>query len=227
MKRLSFLILIFAILLTTVSCTDGNGGISAENAGHEGPSDPAVSLDGCHTDTFPVACEETDYVQFTMVGGATFVVQLMSDYAPLTVQNFKDLVSSGFYNGLTFHRIVEGSMIQGGDPNGNGTGSAEDRIQGEFALNGYTQNTLKHERGVLSMVRSGSNDSASCQFCILLDDKPAMDGVFAAFGRVVVGMETIDAISALEVTSQPLSGELTRPKKAPVIESAVFVEYGT
>ena len=224
MKRLSFLIVICALLLTTVSCGNTSGGAPQINA-DEAASEPPISLETCYTDTLPAAETQTDYVQFTMVGGATFVVQLLSEYAPLTVQNFKDLVTAGFYDGLTFHRIVENSMIQGGDPNGNGTGSAESRIQGEFAQNGYTQNTLKHERGVLSMVRSGSNDSASCQFCILLDDKPAMDGVFAAFGRVVAGIETVETIAALDVTAQPLSGELTRPKQIPVIESAVFVEY--
>ncbi len=228
MKRLSLFILTLALLFAFVACSNGKSdGILASNENNGAPSAPVVSLETSHTDTYPAASTETDFVQFTMVGGATFVVQLLSEYAPVTVKNFKGLVASGFYNGLTFHRIVEGSMIQGGDPNGNGTGSSENRIHGEFALNGYMQNTLKHERGVLSMIRSSSNDSASCQFCILLDDKPTMDGVYAAFGRVVAGMETIDTISELEVTSQPLSGELTKPKQTPVIESAVFVDYSS
>ena len=227
MKRLSFIILALALLFGCVACGDGKSdGTLSSNENNGAPSAPVVSLETSHTDTYPAAEAETDYVQFTMVGGATFVLQLFPEYAPETVKNFKKLVGAGFYNGLTFHRIVADSMIQGGDPNGNGTGSSEDRVHGEFALNGYMQNTLKHERGVVSMIRSSSNDSASCQFCILLNSKPTMDGVYAAFGRVIVGMETVDTIAELDVTAQPLSGEMTKPKQAPVIESAVFVEYG-
>ena len=225
MKRFSLLILVLALLLACASCGNKGDGAPTQNENSDKPSDPAVLPETSHTVTYPVSDTETDYVQVTMEGGATFVVQLLAEYAPVTVRNFKDLVNAGFYDGLTFHRVVSGSMIQGGDPNGNGTGSSDTRIFGEFALNGYDQNTLKHERGVISMIRSSANDSASCQFCILLDDKPAMDGSFAAFGCIVAGMETVEAIAALEVTAQPLSGELTRPKQIPVIESAVFVDY--
>lgn len=227
MKRLSFLILVLAILLSCTACGDSgsqNGTLST-NENDDAPGAPVVSLETSCTDTYPVTSAQTDFVQFTMVGGATFVVQLHPEYAPETVKNFKKLVSEGFYDGLSFHRIVEDSMIQGGDPNGNGTGSSDERIYGEFALNGFTQNTLKHERGVISMIRSSSNDSASCQFCILLSDKPTMDGVYAAFGHVVAGMETVDTIAELDVIAQPLSGEMTKPKQAPVIQTATFVEY--
>lgn len=227
MRRLSFLILAIALLFTCTACSDGdsNNGTLSTNENNGAPIEPVVSLETSCTDTYPEASAETDFVQFTMVGGATFVIQLYPEYAPETVKNFKKLVSEGFYNGLSFHRIVENSMIQGGDPNGNGTGSSDERIYGEFSSNGFTQNTLKHERGVVSMIRSTSNDSASCQFCILLDEKPAMDGVYAAFGRVVSGMETVETIAGLDVTAQPLSGEMTKPKQMPVIQSTVFVEY--
>ena len=226
MKRLSFLILAIALLLTCISCGSGlDDGTLHTNENDGAPTAPVISLETSHTATYPASDGETDFVQFTMEGGATFVIQLYPEYAPETVKNFKKLVSEGFYDGLTFHRIVEGSMIQGGDPNGNGTGSSDQRIHGEFALNGFEGNTLKHQRGVISMIRSSAPDSASCQFCILLDSKPAMDGVYAAFGRVVAGMETVETISTLEVTAQPLSGELTKPREVPVIACASFVDF--
>lgn len=225
MKRLLFMIMICALILPCVSCLGSSDGTLDFLENNGAPNTPVVSPETSYTTTYPAAQSDTNFVQFTMEGGATFVVQLYPEYAPKTVENFKKLVSEGFYNGLSFHRIVEGSMIQGGDPNGNGTGSSDERIYGEFARNGFTQNTLKHERGVVSMIRSLSNDSASCQFCILLDDKPSMDGVYAAFGRVVAGMETIDTIAALEVTSQPLNGEHTKPKETPIIANAILVDY--
>ena len=120
-------------------------------------------------------------------------LELYPEFAPLTVQNFLDLVDRGFYNGLTFHRIIAGFMAQGGCPLGNGTGNSGKNIRGEFSSNGV-DNPLKHERGVLSMARSGDPDSASCQFFIMHQDSPHLDGNYAAFGRVVSGMGIVDAI---------------------------------
>ncbi len=125
----------------------------------------------------------------------TIALTLDADIAPVTVTNFIDLVQDGFYNGLTFHRIIDGFMIQGGDPDGNGYGGAPRKIQGEFAQNGI-ENNLNHTRGVISMARSGDPDSASSQFFIMHEDAPHLDGAYAAFGQVTSGIEVVDAICA-------------------------------
>ena len=119
--------------------------------------------------------------------------ELYSDIAPITVANFCELAEKGFYDGLTFHRIIDGFMIQGGDPMGNGMGGSDKKIKGEFSSNGV-QNDLKHERGVLSMARSMNPNSASSQFFIMHADAPHLDGEYAAFGRVVDGIEVVDEI---------------------------------
>ena len=119
--------------------------------------------------------------------------EIYPDIAPITVANFKKLVEEGFYDGLTFHRIIDGFMIQGGDPLGNGMGGSDEKIKGEFAANGV-KNDLKHTRGVLSMARSMNPDSASSQFFIMHADAPHLDGQYAAFGKVVDGIEVVDKI---------------------------------
>ncbi len=121
------------------------------------------------------------------------VCELDADVAPITVQNFLKLVDEKFYDGLTFHRIINGFMIQGGDPNGTGTGGSKDKIKGEFEQNGV-QNPLLHERGVLSMARSNDMNSASSQFFIMHQTSPHLDGQYAAFGKVTSGIEIVDEI---------------------------------
>ena len=135
-------------------------------------------------------------VTITMESGKQIKLELLPAYAPKTVANFEKLVKEGFYDGLTFHRIIPGFMIQGGDPQGNGTGGSKEKIKGEFAQNGFPKNTLKHTRGVISMARAYDPDSASSQFFIMHADAPHLDGAYAAFGRVVEGMETVDEIAA-------------------------------
>ena len=135
-------------------------------------------------------------VTITMENGKQIKIELLPEYAPKTVANFEKLVKEGFYDGLTFHRIIPGFMIQGGDPQGNGTGGSKEKIPGEFAQNGVKQNTLKHTRGVISMARAYDPNSASSQFFIMHADAPHLDGAYAAFGRVVEGMETVDEIAA-------------------------------
>lgn len=131
-------------------------------------------------------------VLVAMENGKTFTIETAPQYAPETVDNFLSLVESGFYNGLTFHRVIDGFMAQGGDPKGNGTGGSDKTIKGEFAENGFKQNTLSHTRGVVSMARSADMDSASSQFFICYDAAPHLDGKYAAFGTVTEGMETVD-----------------------------------
>ena len=123
----------------------------------------------------------------------TIKLELNADIAPITVSNFAELVNKGFYDGLTFHRIIDGFMIQGGDPLGNGTGGSNKNIKGEFAVNGV-KNNISHKRGVISMARSSSYNSASSQFFIVHEDSTFLDGQYAGFGRVTQGMEVVDAI---------------------------------
>lgn len=134
-------------------------------------------------------------VTFEMENGKTFKAVLYPEKAPNTVNNFLSLVNKGFYNGVIFHRIIAGFMIQGGDPDGRGTGGPGYHIKGEFSGNGFTQNDLKHERGVLSMARAQHPDSAGSQFFVMHADADYLDGQYAAFGKVIEGMDTVDAIA--------------------------------
>ena len=131
-----------------------------------------------------------------MENGKTIELELYPQYAPESCANFEKLVKEGFYDGLTFHRVIPGFMIQGGCPLGTGTGGPGWHIKGEFASNGFTQNTLKHTRGVLSMARSMMPNSAGSQFFIMHEDAPHLDGDYAAFGKVVSGIEVVDEIAA-------------------------------
>lgn len=130
-----------------------------------------------------------------MENGKKIRIELYPETAPITAANFEELVRSGFYDGLIFHRVISGFMIQGGDPEGTGMGGSGKRIKGEFAANGV-KNDLKHTRGVISMARSQNPDSASSQFFIMHADAPHLDGQYAAFGKVVEGMDTVDEIAS-------------------------------
>ena len=134
-------------------------------------------------------------IRIEMDNGAIIDVELYPEKAPKTVANFEKLVSEGFYDGLTFHRIIRGFMIQGGDPSGNGTGGSKEKIYGEFAANGFPQNDIRHTRGVISMARAMDPNSASSQFFIMHEDAPHLDGSYAAFGKVVEGIDAVDEIA--------------------------------
>ncbi len=137
-------------------------------------------------------------VTFEMENGKTFKAELYPDKAPNTVNNFLSLVGKGFYDGLIFHRVIAGFMIQGGDPDGRGTGGPGYQIRGEFSGNGFKKNDLKHERGVLSMARAQNPNSAGSQFFVMHEDADYLDGQYAAFGRVIEGMETVDEIASVK-----------------------------
>lgn len=220
MKRCLLLLLCLVLPLSLFACKE------EPETTEDAPSDTPGVLDlaTCYTEKLESVTEPTHFVQFEMEGGATFVVELYPEYAPLTVENFQGLVAEGFYNGLTFHRVYKGFMIQGGCPRGDGTGSTTS-IPGEFPSNGFTQNTLKHERGVISMARRTPPNTASCQFFIMHADTPSLDNDYAAFGRVVAGMETIDTIANVKVTLQDISNEKTKPVQTIRIKEAVFVNY--
>ena len=160
-------------------------------------------------------------VTIEMESGAVMSGELYPEIAPNTVNNFIALANSGFYDGVVFHRVIPGFMIQGGDPDGNGTGGSSQRIKGEFSANGV-QNDLKHTRGVLSMARSSAMDSASSQFFIMHADAPHLDGQYAAFGKVISGMEVVDAICEhTPVTDR--NGTVAKANQ-PVIERIIRVE---
>jgi peptidyl-prolyl cis-trans isomerase B (cyclophilin B) len=150
-------------------------------------------------------------VVIEMENGKKIEIELYPDIAPITCENFEKLVNQGFYNGLTFHRIIPGFMIQGGCPIGNGTGNPGWSIKGEFAANGV-KNDLKHTRGVISMARSMMPDSAGSQFFIMHEDAPHLDGNYAAFGKVVSGMDVVDEIAMVETdySDKPLTPQVMK-----------------
>ena len=157
-------------------------------------------------------------VTIEMENGGVIKAELYPEIAPNTVANFVNLVQSGFYNGLIFHRVIPGFMIQGGDPDPQGTGMGGPgyTIKGEFARNGFRQNNLKHSRGVLSMARSMMPNSAGSQFFIMHADAPHLDGDYAAFGRVTEGMDVVDAIAGTPTGYQDRPVQEQRIKKATV-----------
>ena len=136
-------------------------------------------------------------VKITMENGQTMLVELYPEIAPKSVENFVQLVEKGFYNGLTFHRVIPGFMIQGGCPDGTGMGGPGHSIEGEFASNGF-KNDLAHTKGVLSMARSMMPNSAGSQFFLMAADAPHLDGDYAAFGKVIEGLDVVDAIVAVQ-----------------------------
>ena len=150
--------------------------------------------------------KEKIMVVIELENGKKIKLELYPDKAPITCENFEKLVKEGFYDGLIFHRVIKGFMIQGGDPQGTGMGGAKEKIKGEFAMNGVP-NDLKHTRGVISMARSMNPNSASSQFFIMHKDAPHLDGQYAAFGKVVEGIEAVDEIAETKTdyNDRPLS----------------------
>ena len=156
-------------------------------------------------------------VKFEMENGKTMTAELYPETAPITVENFAKLVREGFYDGLIFHRVIEGFMIQGGDPTGTGMGGPGYQIKGEFSSNGV-KNDLKHTRGVLSMARSMMPDSAGSQFFIMHEDAPHLDGQYAAFGKLTDGFDTLDEIATCDTDRSD------RPKNEQKMAKVVIIE---
>lgn len=161
------------------------------------------------------------HVEIEVTNYGTIKLELDADTAPITVTNFIKLANEGFYNGLTFHRIIDGFMIQGGDPLGNGTGGSGQTIKGEFSSNGV-ENDIAHVRGVISMARSRLMDSASSQFFIMHQDKPHLDGDYAAFGYVTEGIEIVDEICA-DTKVEDNNGTV-KPENQPVITKILVID---
>ena len=156
-------------------------------------------------------------VRIEMENGGVITLELDRTAAPKTVENFEKLVKEGFYDGLIFHRVIRGFMIQGGDPTGTGMGGAKENIVGEFALNGH-QNPISHVRGVISMARAQDFDSASSQFFIVHEDATYLDGQYAAFGKVVDGMDVVDEIANIP------TGYMDRPRTDMRMKKVTLVE---
>ncbi|MCX4327755.1 MAG: peptidylprolyl isomerase [Lachnospiraceae bacterium] len=188
-----------------------NGSSEQQKAGQESDKDASSGSGGTQADTGGKCYADIDIKDYGKI-----TVELDEKSAPITVKNFVSLAKDGFYNGLTFHRIIEGFMMQGGDPQGTGLGGSGKTIIGEFANNGY-DNKLSHTRGAISMARSNSNNSASSQFFIVHQDSLFLDGDYAVFGYVTEGIEVVDAVCQ---AAQPVDDNGTIPPEAqPVITS--------
>ena len=192
---------------------------------------PALAACGRKTEPDPAAAPATEsaaetfqtvrHAEITVKDYGVIKLELDEGTAPITVANFIKLAQSGFYDGLTFHRIMDGFMIQGGDPKGNGTGGADEKIRGEFLQNGVP-NPISHVKGVISMARSQDPDSASSQFFITVADATFLDGGYAAFGRVTEGMEIAEQIAK---DARPVDNNGTiPPEQQPVIDSIVITD---
>ena len=179
--------IIFSFVLITLIFTLIGCGTQGENVTNESEK----------TSNYASSVTEKPIVTITMENDEKIVLQLDPAVAPNTVANFVSLVEKGFYDGVIFHRVIPDFMIQGGDPEGNGTGGADYTIKGEFSENGF-ENNLKHDRGVISMARSNDPNSASSQFFIMVKESPHLDGQYAAFGKVIEGMEVVDDIVSVE-----------------------------
>lgn len=179
--------IIFSFVLITLIFTLTGCGTQGEN----------VTNESGKTSNYASSVTEKPIVTITMKNDEKILIELDPAVAPNTVANFVSLVEKGFYDGVIFHRVIPDFMIQGGDPEGNGTGGAEYTIKGEFSENGI-ENNLKHDRGVISMARSTDPNSASSQFFIMVNETPHLDGKYAAFGQVIEGIEVVDDIVSVE-----------------------------
>ena len=206
MKRIVGILLALVLVLAMTACG--------------GSSDQAQTSDQAQAEA-QAGGIGTHHAEIDIADYGTVKLELDGDTAPITVQNFMDLANAGFYDGLTFHRIMDGFMIQGGDPNGDGTGGSDQTIKGEFSSNGV-ENGISHEKGVISMARAMDPDSGSSQFFITVADSTFLDGEYAAFGFVTDGMDVADRIAS---EAEPVDGNGTIPPEAqPVIESIVITD---
>lgn len=244
MKKVLILLLVIASLLTFCSC--GKQKVTTTEGNSQNQTTGSQEVETEMPDNFDINANYTAVIRIKGLGDIT--VDLYAKTAPITVANFVSLAKSGFYNGLTFHRIIKDFMIQGGDPNGDGTGGGSKNIKGEFYANGV-ENNLKHDRGVISMARSGSlyeqylamgyklsdlpseaksdieraMNSASSQFFIMHKDSPHLDGNYAAFGKVTSGMEIVDKLA--ETTPVIDNNGTVAKENQPIIESVAINEF--
>ena len=213
MKKRTFLLFALLAMLVLTAC----GGKSNAQTDTSAPDDSSQQTTADDT-AEPIG---QHHAQITVKDYGTIDIELDGDVAPISVQNFIDLANDGFYDGLTFHRIITGFMMQGGDPTGTGMGGSEDNIKGEFSANGV-KNDLSHTRGAVSMARSNDYDSASSQFFIVQQDSTYLDGQYACFGYVTNGMDVVDTIC----DNTPVTDDNGTVEAAnqPVIESVKIID---
>lgn len=198
-KAMYFMLSLLAIMVVLTGCGTAKDSEKTESN---------TTKETQETVDYASKVKENPIVTITMSNDEKIVIELEPTVAPNTVANFIALAKDGFYDGLIFHRVIPDFMIQGGDPKGNGTGGPDYSIDGEFSSNGF-ENNMKHERGVISMARSDDPNSAGSQFFIMVKEASHLDGEYAAFGKVIEGMETVDAIVGAErdATNKPLEDQ--------------------
>jgi len=220
-KKFSFLLVLAVLIMGLSACGSSKSDTTSETKATKAPKATETAEVTKEPESKTTDTKGKHHAKIKVKDYGTIEVELDGDTAPITVANFIKLVNEKFYDGLTFHRIISGFMIQGGDPLGNGTGGSDETIKGEFSSNGV-ENNISHKRGVISMARSSDPDSASSQFFIMHQDSTYLDGEYAAFGKVTKGMKVVDKICE---DATPTDGNGTIEKAdQPVIESIRMVD---
>lgn len=220
-KKFSFLLVLAVLVMGLSACGSSKSDTTSETKATKAPKATETAEVTKEPESKTTDTKGKHHAKIKVKDYGTIEVELDGDTAPITVANFIKLVNEKFYDGLTFHRIISGFMIQGGDPLGNGTGGSDETIKGEFSSNGV-ENNISHKRGVISMARSSDPDSASSQFFIMHQDSTYLDGEYAAFGKVTKGMSVVDKICE---DATPTDGNGTIEKAdQPVIESIRMVD---
>lgn len=220
-KKFSFLLVLAVLVMGLSACGSSKSDTTSETKATKAPKATETAEVTKEPESKTTNTKEKHHAKIKVKNYGTIEVELDGATAPITVANFIKLVNEKFYDGLTFHRIISGFMIQGGDPLGNGTGGSDETIKGEFSSNGV-ENNISHKRGVISMARSSDPDSASSQFFIMHQDSTYLDGEYAAFGKVTKGMSVVDKICE---DATPTDGNGTIEKAdQPVIESIRMVD---
>ena len=220
-KKFSFLLVLTVLVMGLSACGGSKSDTTSETKATKAPKATETAEATKKPESKTTDTKGKHHAKIKVKDYGTIEVELDGDTAPITVANFIKLVNEKFYDGLTFHRIMSGFMIQGGDPLGNGTGGSDETIKGEFSSNGVGNN-ISHKRGVISMARSSDPDSASSQFFIMHQDSTYLDGEYAAFGKVTKGMKVVDKICE---DATPTDGNGTIEKAdQPVIESIRMVD---
>lgn len=220
-KKFSFLLVLAVLVMGLSACGGSKSDTTSETKATKAPKATETAEATKKPESKTTDTKGKHHAEIKVKDYGTIEVELDGDTAPITVANFVKLVNEKFYDGLTFHRIMSGFMIQGGDPLGNGTGGSDETIKGEFSSNGV-ENNISHKRGVISMARSSDPDSASSQFFIMHQDSTYLDGEYAAFGKVTKGMSVVDKICE---DATPTDGNGTIEKAdQPVIESIRMVD---
>ena len=220
-KKFSFLLVLAVLVMGLSACGGSKSDTTSETKATKAPKATETAEVTKKPESKTTDTKGKHHAKIKVKDYGTIEVELDGDTAPITVANFVKLVNEKFYDGLTFHRIMSGFMIQGGDPLGNGTGGSDETIKGEFSSNGV-ENNISHKRGVISMARSSEPDSASSQFFIMHQDADYLDGQYAAIGKVTKGMSVVDKICE-DVTPTDGNGTVEKADQ-PVIESIRMVD---